>query len=127
MHRTIASAALITTAVAGLTGCMTVSPQSAPDESGELQIVQAPAREALESLRHARQAPKAHRSTAPKATPRRRTVPQPALPYVPLPRLPIPQPAIRPAAPQLPQRPDACSLGKDFDQYQSEDQKVNLC
>lgn len=128
MHRTIATAALIATAVAGLAGCMTVSPQSASEEGGKLRIVQAPAREALESLRHVRQTPKARRSKEPKATPRPRTEPQPALPYVPLPRLSIPQPALRPAAPpQVPQGPDACSLGRDFDQYQSDDQKVNIC
>lgn len=130
MHRTIASAALITTAVVGLAGCVTVSPSSGPEESGEPQIVQAPAREALESLEHAgRSTPRARRSPPPKGSAHRETVPRPAQPYVPLPRLPIPQPAVRPAAPppQLPRHPDACELGRDFDQYQSEGGKVHLC
>lgn len=132
MHRTTTSAALLIAAAAlSLTGCVTVSPPSGPGAGSEPQIVQAPAHEALERLRHARPPRSKTRRHHPpsKAAPRHESGARPAQPYIPLPRLPLLQPPGQPAMPpgSLPRQPDVCAFGRQFDQWQSDDEKVNLC
>jgi hypothetical protein len=131
VHRTITSAAVTAAAITGLAGCVTVASPSPPDDGGKPRIVQAPAREALDDLNRSRRRKSTTRRSlpAPKAAPRRETGPRPAQRYVPVPQPVLPRLPVRPVVPRerLPAQPDACALGKAFDQYEPEGQKVNLC
>ena len=130
VHRSITSAALVVATVAGLAGCVRVTPPSHHDKGGTARLVEAPAREALDRLRRPTRTPRPHRSTAtPRSTPRHESGRHGGHRHVPLPRVPVPQPPLHPALPPgyLTRQPDACALGRDFDRYQDEGHKVHLC
>ncbi|MFI6489065.1 hypothetical protein [Streptomyces sp. NPDC050564] len=147
MHRTTTTATLlVTVTVTALSGCVTVqrSPASGtppapsrhdarrPDGKAEPQIVQAPAREALELIGPSRKpSPSA-------ATPRRAAPPPPAaVPAIPPrrprpaphpePRRPEPHVAVPPAAPDLSQNADVCALGKKYGGWQANSPESTIC
>ncbi|GGN52582.1 lipoprotein [Streptomyces albiflavescens] len=137
---------MVTVAVTALTGCVTVqrSPASGtapvpsrhdaprPDGKAKPQIVQAPAREALEHIGPSRK-------PAPSAgTPRRAAPPPPAAaPAIPPrrphpaphpePRRPEPHVAVPPAVPDVPQNPDVCALGRKYGGWQTDSPEATIC
>ncbi|MEV7288428.1 hypothetical protein AB0O01_28440 [Streptomyces sp. NPDC093252] len=158
MHRTTTTATLlVTVAVSALTGCTTVHPPAAPapvatpvrppvpepDGSSGPQIVQAPAREALELIGPAR--PHAGRRTAPAARPAvpppstRAPVPGPKTPRAtPRPRTPAPapRPSRRPTAlPDLAdaigkdvrRQTDVCALGRRYGGWDPDSPESRIC
>lgn len=143
---TTTSTLLVTVAVTALSGCVTVqrSPASGtppapsrhdvprPDGKAEPQVVQAPAREALEFL-----GPSGKPSPS-AATPRRAAPPPPAAaPAIPPrrprpaphpePRRPDPRVAVPPAAPAVPQDPDVCALGRKYGGWQADSPEATIC
>ncbi|MFG2133357.1 hypothetical protein ACGFNV_37125 [Streptomyces sp. NPDC048751] len=169
MHRTTTTATLlVTVAVSALAGCVTIQqppapvqpsapagpsvsprqqpvlPPSAPE--AEPQIVQAPAREALEmvgSPRHPTPTPPAP-AGAPAAphTPAHRGHPHPhdqdPHPHPPRPRAPHhpeqrrhPNPHSRPAIPDVPHTPpknsDVCSLGRKYGGWRQDSAESTIC
>ncbi|MEU0074406.1 hypothetical protein ABZ027_33440 [Streptomyces sp. NPDC006332] len=161
MHRTTTTATLlVTVAVSALAGCVTVQrpPVSGPpavparpaaprpDGREQPQVVQAPAREALEMIGPSRRPePAAPPSTAPARTPQEqppRT--RPVRPARPEPRHPDPghlrprHPAVgQPRAPRVeipdvprtvPQGPqDVCALGKKYGGWQPGSPESTIC
>ncbi|MFD3311464.1 hypothetical protein [Streptomyces sp. NPDC058694] len=152
MHRTATTATLlVTVAVSAVSGCVTVqrplapgapsgpapSSEPLPDGRAEPQIVQAPAREALEMIGPSR------RPSAPASTPRR-TVPSapaaaPAAPAAPPrraaadpPRHPEPQRPERPAVPRQPRATapvtaDVCALGRQYGGWNPDSPQATIC
>ncbi|AVH60113.1 MULTISPECIES: hypothetical protein [Streptomyces] len=147
MHRTTTTATLlVTVAVTALSGCVTVQRPPAsgaptaparpaaprPDGEADPQIVQAPAREALELIGPSRKpspsARTAHRAAPPPpaaapAAPPRRPAPRPE------PRQPEPRVAVPPAAisPELPQNTDVCALGRKYGGWQPDSPEAVIC
>ncbi|MCX4910450.1 hypothetical protein [Streptomyces sp. NBC_00878] len=149
MHRTATTATLlVTVAVSAVSGCVTVqrplapgppstpSPASEPRPGGraEPQIVQAPAREALEMIGPPR------RPSAPASTPRRTAPSAPAAapadpprhaPADP-PRRPEPR---RPEHPTVPRQPraaapvgtDVCALGRQYGGWDPDSTQAAMC
>lgn len=150
MQRTTTTATfLVAVAVTALSGCVTVhrtpvpGPPSAPSGSAaphsggrtEPQIVQAPAREALERVGPTRK-PK------PAASPRQRTAPPPAAaPVTPArPHPHHPRPAPRPAprhaqprttaprvSPEVPKNADVCALGRTYGGWKADSPEAVIC
>ncbi|MFF1654522.1 hypothetical protein [Streptomyces sp. NPDC058252] len=148
MHRTTTTATLlVTVAVTALSGCVTVQrppsgPQGAPsqpsaprtDGEAEPQVVQAPAREALELIGPSRKpspsAAPAHRAAPPPAAaapapPRHR--PHPAPHPEPEGRRPQPRVAVSPVAPDVPQNSDVCALGRKYGGWQPDSPQAVIC
>ncbi|WP_405610089.1 hypothetical protein [Streptomyces sp. NBC_00076] len=155
MHRTTTTATLlVTVAVSALAGCVTVqrppvsrppaapSQPSAPRSDGrdEPQVVQAPAREALEMIGPPRRPKPAAPPSAPAKTHRQqppRT--QPARPARPEPRRPEPRhPAAgHPRQPRVeipdvptpvpPNQQDVCALGKKYGGWQAGSPESTIC
>ncbi|MCX4556298.1 hypothetical protein OHA02_08815 [Streptomyces phaeochromogenes] len=149
MHRTATTATLlVTVAVSAVSGCVTVQrplapgvpsappPASEPHPDGraEPQIVQAPAREALEMIGPSR------RPSAPASTPRRTAPSAPAVaPAVPPrraaadpPRRPEPQRPERPAVPRQPRATapvaaDVCGLGRQYGGWSPDSPQATIC
>ncbi|MGW2516283.1 hypothetical protein ACWC09_04475 [Streptomyces sp. NPDC001617] len=155
MHRTTTTATLlVTVAVSALTGCVTVqrqpvpgSPPTAPsqlsaprpDGEEEPQIMQAPAREALEMIGPSRRAeagtPKQHRAAAGVPAPAERPAAPRSHPR-PHPRAPHPEH-------RHPQRPrvdipdgtksvpksakDVCALGRHYGGWKAESPESVIC
>jgi len=155
VHRTTTTATLlVTVAVSALSGCVTVQrppvpgPPAAPslpaaprpDGQSEPQIVQAPAREALELIGPSREAkpgaPATHRGAPPSAAQERapqqeapRTHPQhPAHPAHPENRQP-PQPRVEipDVATAVPKNPDVCGLGKKYGGWRKDSPEARIC
>ncbi|MFC9125258.1 hypothetical protein ACFT4A_00235 [Streptomyces sp. NPDC057099] len=118
MHRTTTTATLlVTVAVSALSGCVTVqdppvpgppaAPSRPPAPRPEEQVVQAPAREALELIEGSRRpepsASAPRRTTPPSASPRQEQRPSGTLDARPRPA----RPERRAPAPRSPQRPPA--------------------
>ncbi|MEU8788456.1 hypothetical protein [Streptomyces sp. NPDC048643] len=149
MHRTTTTATLlVTVAVTALSGCMTVQrppasgPPTAPSGSAvpqpggraEPQIVQAPAREALERV-----GPSMKPMPAP--SPRQRAAPPPAAPAVPArprPRHPRPAPpavprhsepraAVPRVSPDVPKNADVCALGRAYGGWKADSPEAVIC
>ncbi|MEW2166642.1 hypothetical protein AB0912_27125 [Streptomyces sp. NPDC007084] len=151
MHRTTTTATLlVTVAVTALSGCVTVhrppasgQPPAAPAGSApafpggraEPQIVQAPAREALERVGPAKK-PK------PAAPPRQRAAPPPqGAPATPVrprphptrpaprpkPRHPEPRSAVPPVSPDLPKSADVCALGRTYGGWKADSPEAVIC
>ncbi|MET8829416.1 hypothetical protein ABZX40_26180 [Streptomyces sp. NPDC004610] len=158
MHRTTTTATLlVTVAVAALTGCTTVHRPSAPapaatpvrppvpepDGSAGPQIVQAPAREALEMIGPAR--PSADRRRAPAGRPAApppstsAPVPRPKTPRAtPRPRTPAPAPRPTRGPTALPgladsigrdvrRRTDVCALGRQYGGWGPNSPESRIC
>ncbi|MEU9336300.1 hypothetical protein AB0D49_24475 [Streptomyces sp. NPDC048290] len=157
MHRTTTTATLlVTVAVSALTGCTTVHrpaapapaatpvrpPVPEPDGSSGTQVVQAPAREALEMIGPDRP------SSAPPAPPARRSVPPPVTaPPPPAPAAPraAPRPRTDPPAPRPPRRTsaapdpaasieqevrrqtDVCALGRRYGGWDPNSPEARIC
>jgi hypothetical protein len=141
VHRTTTTATLlVTVAVSALTGCVTVQRQPVPgpphapsnpsaprpDGSTEPQIVQAPAREALEmvgpSLRPSPTAPTSHRGRRPDAA----AVP-PAAPH-PRRTRHAGRIEVPPAASQVfPRNGDVCALGHRYGGWQPDSPEARIC
>ncbi|WP_328368691.1 hypothetical protein OG800_42165 [Streptomyces sp. NBC_00445] len=146
MHRTSTTATLlVTVAASALSGCVTVqlppasgpsappsqTVPSLPDASAEPQIVQAPAREALERIGPPHE-------PSPTASARRPPPPAPA-PEKPAPSRPSPpRPAPRP--PEAPQRQpadvtqpvpkdlgDVCDLGRQYGGWPQDSPQSRIC
>ncbi|WP_415939059.1 hypothetical protein [Streptomyces sp. 039-1] len=150
MHRTTTTATLlVTVAVTALSGCMTVQrppasgPPTAPSGSAvpqpggraEPQIVQAPAREALERV-----APSG--KPKPAAPHRQRTAPPPAAapaaPARPHQRHPRPAPPAAPhhseprsaaprVSPDVPKNADVCALGRAYGGWKADSPEAVIC
>ncbi|MFF2132945.1 hypothetical protein ACFVW1_47980 [Streptomyces olivochromogenes] len=154
MHRTTTAATLlVTVATAALSGCVTVqrppaptppiapsrpSPPS-PDGKAGPQVVQAPAREALELIGPSR---KPSPSTP---APHRTPVPAPAAPQAPARRpgaahhphpqphphpqshRPAPHTAVPPAAPDQPSNTDVCALGRKYGGWKADSPEAVIC
>ncbi|MET7740489.1 hypothetical protein [Streptomyces sp. NPDC005385] len=150
MHRTTTTATLlVTVAVTALSGCMTVQrppasgPPTAPSGSAvpspggraEPQIVQAPAREALERVGPAKK-------PMPAASPRQRAAappaPAPAAPARPRPQHPRPAPPAAPrhsepraavprVAPDVPKNADVCALGRAYGGWKADSPEAVIC
>ncbi|MGW0826851.1 hypothetical protein [Streptomyces sp. NPDC002845] len=169
MHRTTTTATLLVTmAVSALSGCVTVQhPPSAPGSPGvpsppseprpdgvaETQVVQAPAREALELIgpprRSPSSAPPAPRAAAPTpaATPAAAPEQQPTVPrprterpaapkqHHPKPRHPEPhrpelsQPhvTVPPVPEALPENTDVCALGRKYGGWGKDTPQAVIC
>ncbi|MFI9831250.1 hypothetical protein ACIHIX_26635 [Streptomyces sp. NPDC051913] len=155
MHRTTTTATLlVTVAVSALSGCVTVQrpvapgPPAAPslpaapraDGEAEPQIVQAPAREALELIGPSREAkpdaPAAHRAAPPSAA--RQPVPaqqaprthpeHPAHPEARHPQHPQhPRVEIPDVATAVPKNPDVCGLGKQYGGWRKDSPEARIC
>ncbi|WP_307629490.1 hypothetical protein [Streptomyces turgidiscabies] len=155
MHRTTTTATLlVTVAVTALSGCVTVQHPSAPgplpaapsqsaapgpDIRAEPQIVQAPAREALELIGPERRPPQAQR--APQAPVERRrpvaAAPQPppaAAPAPPLPRRTKPERRHTPPRVEITEvsRPvrentDVCALGRKYGGWGKDSPQAVIC
>ncbi|MFG2343081.1 hypothetical protein [Streptomyces phaeochromogenes] len=149
MHRTATTATLlVTVAVTAVSGCVTVQrplapgapsappPASEPHPDGraEPQIVQAPAREALEMIGPSR------RPSAPASTPRRTAPSAPAAaPAAPPrraaadpPRHPEPRRPERPAVPRQPRATapaaaDVCALGRQYGGWNPDSPQATIC
>ncbi|MFF5009537.1 hypothetical protein ACFY3G_42750 [Streptomyces phaeochromogenes] len=149
MHRTATTATLlVTVAVSAVSGCVTVqrplapgapsgpapSSEPHPDGRAEPQIVQAPAREALEMIGPSR------RPSAPASTPRRTAPSAPAAaPAAPPrraaadpPRHPEPQRPQRPAVPRQPRATapvaaDVCALGRQYGGWNPDSPQATIC
>ncbi|MCT7355209.1 hypothetical protein N4P33_24085 [Streptomyces sp. 15-116A] len=157
VHRTTTAATLlVTVAVSALTGCVTVQrplapgpppapsqpPVPRPDGQAETQIVQAPAREALEMVDPSRPtetpaASPSHRATptapAPQDTPRpgdRGSRPRPTTPdRTGTPRRP---PVDLSAVPDSVRRdlrstPDVCGLGRRYGGWRADSPEATIC
>ncbi|MFF4350030.1 hypothetical protein [Streptomyces sp. NPDC001530] len=147
MHRTKTTATLlVTVAVTALSGCVTVQRSPAPgpqptparpaaphpDGRAEPQVVQAPAREALELIGPSRKpSPRA-------ATPHRAAPPPPAAASVPSPHRPHPAPhpeprrseprvAVPPVSTELPQNSDVCALGRKYGGWRADSPETVIC
>ncbi|MEV0486787.1 hypothetical protein AB0I69_40105 [Streptomyces sp. NPDC050508] len=150
MHRTTTTATLlVTVAVSALSGCMTVqrppapAPPAAPsqasvprpDGSAEPQVVQAPAREALDLI---------NPSHSPKPAthpPHRTPVQPPQAAQAPVPRShPHPHPHPKPRHPRQPgadipdvvksvprNTQDVCALGRKYGGWQSDSPQSVIC
>ncbi|WP_327427104.1 hypothetical protein [Streptomyces sp. NBC_01236] len=146
MHRTTTTATLlVTVAVTALSGCVTVQrppasgPQTAPsrpstprtDSKAEPQIVQAPAREALELIGPSRKpSPSAatpHRAAppptaaAPVIPPRRHPTAHPE------PRRPEARVAVPLVSPEVPKNPDVCALGRTYGGWKADSPEAVIC
>ena len=151
VHRTTTTATLlVTVAVSALSGCVTVqrppapAPPAAPpsqasaprpDGSAEPQVVQAPAREALELID-----PSHHPKPAPHP-PHRAPVTPPKAAQAPVPRAhPHPHPHPRPRHPRQPgtdipdvvksvpkNTSDVCALGRKYGGWQSDSPQSIIC
>jgi hypothetical protein len=147
MHRTTTTATLlVTVAVTALSGCVTVQRPPAsgpppapagpasphPDGKAESQIVQAPAREALERVGPSRtpsqSAATPHRAAppAPPAAPtapahRARTAPRPE------PRRPEPRVAVPPRSLDVPRNADVCALGRKYGGWKADSPEAVIC
>ncbi|WP_411082429.1 hypothetical protein [Streptomyces sp. cmx-18-6] len=156
MQRThITARLLIGVAVAAVSGCVSVAPQDGPRQPGRSsspaqdvfpQVVQPPAREALETIgepspspgRPASPAPpsaapapdpaKARRVVPPQTTrpPERAAPPSPRrTPRKPVPRIP---PAALPALPRLPGGGhDVCALGRGYGGWPAGSREARIC
>ncbi|MFJ4688441.1 hypothetical protein [Streptomyces sp. NPDC088789] len=155
MHRTTTATLLVTVAVTALAGCTTVQrpdgptatatpappPLPKPDGNTGPQIVQAPAREALEMIGPARSPeaepppPDRRAATAPSARP----APRPAVPRgEPRPRADRAEPPRphRPAPPQdladaigkdVRERTDVCALGQQYGGWREGSPEARIC
>ncbi|MFF9089791.1 hypothetical protein ACF1BE_25840 [Streptomyces sp. NPDC014991] len=148
MHRTTTTAALlVTVAVSALSGCVTVrhptapgpQPGSAssqpaaprPDGSAEPRVVQAPAREALETTGPSRNPG----SSGPRAPLRTRTAPPaahrpplpPAAPHPDRPRRPRAEAPGRPPSLRLPTGTDMCALGERYGGWVNDSPQAAVC
>ncbi|WP_405946616.1 hypothetical protein OG588_07565 [Streptomyces prunicolor] len=156
MHRTTTTATLlVTVAVSALSGCVTVQRPAAPappavpshasvprpDGSAEPQVVQAPAREALELIDPShRPKPAAHPPhRAPVQPPKAAQAPVPRSPQHPHP-YPHPHPHPKPYHPRQPgadipdvvksvpkTTQDVCALGKKYGGWQSDSPQSVIC
>ncbi|MEU6140892.1 hypothetical protein ABZ848_11080 [Streptomyces sp. NPDC047081] len=154
MHRTTTTATLlVTVAVSALSGCVTVQRPSAPpgpapaapsqpsaprpDGQSDPQIVQAPAREALEMMGPSKSAeprkPKRHGPTTDAPAP---AAPQPAPRSHPHPRKPHPQPRhqtqpkieIPDVTKSVPKsQSDVCALGKKYGGWKADSPESVIC
>ncbi|MEU6350752.1 hypothetical protein ABZ896_15650 [Streptomyces sp. NPDC047072] len=158
MHRTTTTATLlVTVAVSALTGCVTIQrppvpgpppttlsqpPAPRPDGQAEPQIVQAPAREALEMIGPSR-APRSSTPTPGRAAPQTPARPQehqertrPAHPDHPEQRRPevrhphprpphIEVPDVTKSVPRGPE--DVCALGKKYGRWQEDSPEAAIC
>ncbi|WP_329341583.1 hypothetical protein OG866_36945 [Streptomyces sp. NBC_00663] len=153
MHRTTTTATLlVTVAVSALSGCVTVQRPVAPgppatpslpaaprpDGRAEPQIVQAPAREALELIGPSREAkpdtPATHRAAPPSAA--RQPAQQPPRPH---PEHPAHPEARHPQHPQhphveipdvatvVPKNPDVCGLGRQYGGWRKDSPEARIC
>ncbi|MEV5430757.1 hypothetical protein [Streptomyces sp. NPDC052701] len=158
VHRTTTAATLlVTVAVSALTGCVTVrhplvpGPSAAPgrpsaphpDARSETQIVQAPAREALELTGPSRSpepaAPPSRRAVAPAPRPEPPSGPhdRPARPARPEAREPDarrprrPAPAVpdvpRPARHTARETPNVCALGREYGGWRADSPEAVIC
>ncbi|MFD5569195.1 hypothetical protein [Streptomyces cadmiisoli] len=147
MHRTTTTVTLLVTmAASALAGCATVhrpagpagpqtqSPATRPDGRTQPQIVQAPAREALERIGPSRH-PRPTAPTAPvtSSEPGRTAVPAPPKEAEPrAPREPS-QPARSPSARvpdtsgALRETTDVCALGRDYGGWRSDSPQAVIC
>ncbi|MDQ0954132.1 hypothetical protein QFZ24_008055 [Streptomyces phaeochromogenes] len=149
MHRTATTATLlVTVAVSAVSGCVTVqrplapgapsgpapAAEPRPDGRAEPQIVQAPAREALEMIGPSRRpsapAP-APRRTAPSAPAAAPAAPPRRAPADP-PRHPEPQRAEHPAVPRQPRATapvgtDVCALGRQYGGWNPDSTQATIC
>ncbi|WP_240529672.1 hypothetical protein [Streptomyces mangrovisoli] len=151
MHRTTTTATLlVTVAVSALAGCVTVQRPTAavpsqapsrpsaprPDGSADPQIVQAPAREALEMAGPSRrpsarptQAVTARAAPAPAAAPVHHA-PAPRADFDPRPRPPAPRhhrsllPGVDAPAGGS---PDVCALGRRFGGWSADSAEATIC
>ncbi|WP_406370120.1 hypothetical protein OG788_09510 [Streptomyces sp. NBC_00647] len=150
MYRTTTTATLlVTVAVTALSGCMTVQPVPAsgspsapsgagvphPDSKAKPQIVQAPAREALERVGPPRKPSPdeaaRHRSTPPPQGPQAvAPVPPPQrsrpAPHAE-PRHPKPRVARPPGTSDLPKRSDLCALGRKYGGWTADSPEAVIC
>ncbi|MGW2049706.1 hypothetical protein ACWCPF_31670 [Streptomyces sp. NPDC001858] len=152
MQRTTTTATLlVTVAFSTLSGCMTVPRPPAPDPAAaasrppvprpegraETQVVQAPAREALEMIapsrkpeptapatpaqRRQRAAAPAEQPPAPRSRPHVRPPrPEPRRPA--LPRVEIPE-----VAAEVRRNTDVCALGRKYGGWQRDSQEAEIC
>ncbi|SFG69115.1 hypothetical protein [Streptomyces mirabilis] len=148
MHRTTTAATLlVTVATATLSGCVTVqrpptptlptapSRPSPPRPDGKAgpQVVQAPAREALELIGPSRK-------PSPGApAPRRTPVPAPAAPQAPprhpgaahhphpQPHRPAPRSDVPPVAHEQPNNADVCALGRKYGGWKADSPEAVIC
>ncbi|MCT9080225.1 hypothetical protein [Streptomyces fulvoviolaceus] len=155
MHRTTTTATLlVTVAVSALTGCVTVQrppasgPPAAPSEPSaprpdgrsEPQIVQAPAREALEMIgpsgrpEPAATTPRHATPSAPAQQQRQQQPPRshpehPAHPARPEPRQPhVEVPDVTKSVPKVPKNAqDVCALGKKYGRWQADSPESVIC
>ncbi|MEV5936197.1 hypothetical protein ACIQCD_29475 [Streptomyces sp. NPDC093250] len=152
MQRTTTTATLlVTVALSALSGCVTVQRPLAPgpatgpsqrtgpgsDERNETQVVQAPAREALEMVgpsRPPRKPTSPSRRAVPTAPPERSTPsesrPRPARPEpdarVPS-RPPTNLPDVGRPAQNPPDRPDLCALGRQYGGWHPDSPEATIC
>ncbi|MFJ5265427.1 hypothetical protein ACIQAC_33670 [Streptomyces sp. NPDC088387] len=160
MHRTTTTAALlVTVAVSALAGCTTVPrpaapsappttptqvPAPRPDGRAEPQIVQAPAREALEMIgpsQHPERKPAATRRPAPspsadakaagtpgpRSAPRRRAE-RPERPASRPPRQSAQVPDLTgPVGGAVPPNTDVCDLGRKYGGWRQDSQEARIC
>ncbi|MFJ4468723.1 hypothetical protein ACIP2X_14715 [Streptomyces sp. NPDC089424] len=149
MHRTTTTATLlVTVALSAVSGCVTVqrgpaavpsAPAPGPDGRTEPQIVQAPAREALELIGPSRRpgtaAPESHRPTAQAPAAPARRAPSPRAqsrphsdPPSPQPRRPRQPPATVPdVAPTLGTDTDVCALGRKYGGWRPDSPEAVIC
>ncbi|MCX4402222.1 hypothetical protein ACFV8Z_39095 [Streptomyces sp. NPDC059837] len=150
MHRTTTAATLLATvATAALSGCVTVQRPPAPtlstapsrpspprpDGRTGPQVVQAPAREALELIGPSRKpspsAPAPHRTSVPApAAPQAPAARHPhnAAPHPhPEPHPPAPRTAVPPAPQGLPNNTDVCALGRKYGGWKADSPEAVIC
>ncbi|WST74228.1 hypothetical protein OG762_06015 [Streptomyces sp. NBC_01136] len=153
MHRTTTTATLlVTVAVTALSGCVTVQrpPSPAlppapsrpspprPDGTAGPQVVQAPAREALELVGPPRKpSPSPPSASAPHRAPAVPQAPPPYHPHSPLHPHPHPQPQPHrpapravvppPVAPELPRTSDVCALGRKYGGWKPDSPEAVIC
>lgn len=149
VHRTTTTAALlVTVAVFALSGCVTVQrplapgPPAAPSQRtepvpagrNETQVVQAPAREALEMVGPSRPprkpAPPSHRTVPPERNtpPDGRTVRPRPDGHVPPPRPPLDLPGGgKPVNPAPSVKPDLCALGREYGGWRADSPEAAIC
>lgn len=146
VHRTTTTATLlVTVAVSALTGCVTIQrppasvpprPSSAhPDGDAGPQIVQAPAREALEMIGPSRRAepkPRNHQHRTPTATAapaERRPAPRPSERPHPRATPPAAEPQRQPRVdiPDLTKGTDLCALGRQYGGWRADSPEAAIC
>ncbi|MFJ1609701.1 hypothetical protein ACIOHS_41195 [Streptomyces sp. NPDC088253] len=152
MHRTTTAATLlVTVATAALSGCVTVQRPPAPtqptapslpspprpDGKAGPQIVQAPAREALELVGPPRKpspsAPAPHRtpvpaSAAPQAPARHPGTARHPQPHPhPQPHRPAHRTAVPPVAPEQSNNTDVCALGRKYGGWKADSPEAVIC